>query len=90
MGVPTMYAYLLSHYDKMSTTEQEQARAAAGRLRLTVSGSAACPLPIMQCWHALSGEASSMLVMLCPCLHVRRSCFGWLNLHCKCQACTCQ
>ena len=55
MGVPTMYAYLLSHYDQMPAVEQAAARLAAARLRLTVSGSAACPLPIMQRWHALSG-----------------------------------
>ena len=55
MGVPTMYAYLLSHYDQMPAEEQAAARSAAARLRLTVSGSAACPQPIMRRWHALSG-----------------------------------
>ena len=56
MGVPTMYSHLLSVYDNMSLEQQKAAQAAAKRLRLTVSGSAACPLPIMQRWHALSGE----------------------------------
>ena len=55
MGVPTMYTYLLSYYDSMPAAQQAAARAAAARLRLTVSGSAACPLPIMERWHALSG-----------------------------------
>ena len=55
MGVPTMYSYLLTVYDKMAPEEQAAARAAAARLRLTVSGSAACPLPIMQRWEELSG-----------------------------------
>ena len=55
MGVPTMYSYLLAVYDKMAPEEQAAARAAAARLRLTVSGSAACPLPIMQRWEELSG-----------------------------------
>ncbi len=55
MGVPTMYTHLLSYYDNMSAEEQEAAKVAAQRLRLTVSGSAACPLPIMQRWHSLSG-----------------------------------
>ena len=58
MGVPTMYSHLLSYYDDMSTEEQDAAKWATQRLRLTVSGSAACPLPIMQRWHALSGACS--------------------------------
>lgn len=33
MGVPTMYAYLLSAYDAMSSTDQAAARCAAGRWR---------------------------------------------------------
>lgn len=56
MGVPTMYSHLLSVYDDMGPEEKKAAEAAAHCLRLTVSGSAACPLPIMQRWHALSGE----------------------------------
>jgi len=55
MGVPTMYSYLLGAYDKMGPEEQAAARRAAARLRLTVSGSAACPLPVMQRWEELSG-----------------------------------
>lgn len=56
MGVPTMYSYLLAKYDQASEQDQRQARAAAQRLRLTVSGSAACPLPVMSKWEKLSGE----------------------------------
>ena len=55
MGVPTMYSYLLSAYEGMAPDQQAAARAAAGRLRLTVSGSAACPLPVMRRWEELSG-----------------------------------
>lgn len=97
MGVPTMYAKLLSAYDSMEPQQQQAAAAAARRvshsthpcplhqqplppllgwlgapradrlrtrspapapppqLRLAVSGSAACPTPIMQRWEALSG-----------------------------------
>ena len=58
MGVPTMYNYLLSAYDEMSTEEQRRAARAASRLRLTVSGSAACPVPIMDRWEQLSGATS--------------------------------
>lgn len=55
MGVPTMYAFLLSKYKEMPEQEQRAARAAAARLRLAVSGSSACPLPIMSAWQQLSG-----------------------------------
>ncbi|KAL0035031.1 hypothetical protein WJX79_007385 [Trebouxia sp. C0005] len=48
--------YLLAKYDQASEQDQQQARAAAKRLRLTVSGSAACPLPVMSKWEKLSGE----------------------------------
>ncbi len=34
---------------------QARAAHAASRLRLTVSGSSACPVPIMERWKALSG-----------------------------------
>lgn len=56
MGVPTMYSYLLAHYASMAPHQQAAARKAAARLRLTVSGSAACPLPVMHRWHELSGQ----------------------------------
>ncbi|KAK9908661.1 hypothetical protein WJX75_001158 [Coccomyxa subellipsoidea] len=56
MGVPTMYSYLLTHYASMAPHQQAAARKAAARLRLTVSGSAACPLPVMHRWHELSGQ----------------------------------
>ena len=58
MGVPTMYTYLLNHYsDKMSPEEQQQAREAASRLRLTISGSGACPISLMQRWRTISGHS---------------------------------
>jgi malonyl-CoA/methylmalonyl-CoA synthetase len=56
MGVPTMYSYLLNSYDSMSSEEQGRAREAASKLRLTVSGSSACPVPIMNRWKELTGE----------------------------------
>ena len=68
MGVPTMYSYLLSHYDSMPAEQQAAARAAASRLRLTVSGSAACPLPIMQRWRQLSGETPPLHLLPCACM----------------------
>eukprot|EP00879_Flechtneria_rotunda_P024753 GHRR01026260.1.p2 GENE.GHRR01026260.1~~GHRR01026260.1.p2 ORF type:complete len:144 (+),score=65.17 GHRR01026260.1:1101-1532(+) len=57
MAVPTMYSYLLSYYEKdMSPKEQQAAKSAVAKLRLTVSGSAAAPVPLLQRWQALSGQ----------------------------------
>ena len=56
MGVPTMYAKLLSAWDTMPRGEQAAARVAAQRLRLAVCGSAACPVPILERWRDLAGE----------------------------------
>ena len=59
MGVPTMYTYLLSQFrDKMGPEEQQRARQAASRLRLTISGSGACPVSLMKQWKAVSGNAA--------------------------------
>jgi hypothetical protein len=65
-----MYSHLLSAYDNMSPEGKKGAEAAAHRLRLTVSGSDACPLPVMQRWQALSGEQD-----MCKQLHM------WNCLH---------
>ena len=51
-----MYHRLLEHYDALDTAGQREARRAAQRLRLTVSGSSACPPPIQERWKALSGH----------------------------------
>jgi acyl-CoA synthetase (AMP-forming)/AMP-acid ligase II len=57
MGVPTMYSYLLQHWeDKMDPQQQQAAKAAAAGLRLTVSGSAACPVVLLERWRALTGQ----------------------------------
>ncbi len=50
------YNYLLSTYDSMSPADQASAAKAAAALRLTVSGSAACPIATMQRWQHLSGQ----------------------------------
>jgi malonyl-CoA/methylmalonyl-CoA synthetase len=52
-----MYSYLLSHYEQhMSAQEQAAAQQAAAGLRLTVSGSAAAPVPLLRRWQQLSGQ----------------------------------
>ena len=55
MGVPTMYSFLLNVYDDAPAKDQASMSAAASNLRLAVSGSAACPLPIMRRWKQLAG-----------------------------------
>lgn len=56
MGVPTMYVRLLQALDGLGPgAEKEAAAAAAAALRLTVSGSAACPVPLMSAWEAVTG-----------------------------------
>ncbi len=57
MGVPTMYVRLLQALDGMEAPAERSACAAAGAaLRLTVSGSAACPVPVMAAWEAATGQ----------------------------------
>ena len=51
-----MYSYLLGHYDSMPPSDQAIARRAMAALRLTVSGSSACPVPIMERWKELTGD----------------------------------
>ena len=60
MAVPTMYSYLLTSYARdMAPAQQAAARRAAAALRLAVSGSAACPVPILEQWRDLSGQVGS-------------------------------
>ena len=56
MGVPTMFVILLRFYDAAEQSMQAQMRRAAARLRLTVSGSAACPVGVMHSWEVISGS----------------------------------
>mmetsp|Transcript_34168 Transcript_34168/g.96856 ORF Transcript_34168/g.96856 Transcript_34168/m.96856 type:complete len:267 (+) Transcript_34168:3-803(+) len=55
MGVPTMYSLLLASYEKMNEDDKMEAAAAAKSLRLAISGSAACPLVIMDGWSKITG-----------------------------------
>ena len=55
MGVPTMYALLLSHLDGLPEADRRACEEAARDLRLAVSGSAACPVPVMERWKAATG-----------------------------------
>ncbi|GAQ87419.1 AMP-dependent synthetase and ligase family protein [Klebsormidium nitens] len=56
MGVPTMYVRLLEAFRTMPPDEQASATASVKRLRLMVSGSAACPTSLMEEWERVSGH----------------------------------
>ena len=56
MGVPTMYVRLIQSYDAVESEERRrQMSAGASRLRLCVSGSAACPVPVAKRWSEIAG-----------------------------------
>lgn len=56
MAVPTIYALMAKHLREMD--DQGRAAAVEGmqQLRLMVSGSAACPVPLMEEWEATTGH----------------------------------
>lgn len=56
MGVPTMYSHLLKVYSKMPAEQQAACRTAAAELRLTICGSSACPITVLEEWRALAGS----------------------------------
>jgi malonyl-CoA/methylmalonyl-CoA synthetase len=60
MAVPTMYAHMLSAFNQMAPERQEAARQGAAALRLAVSGSSACPMPVLQRWQQLAGERDTV------------------------------
>lgn len=57
MGVPTMYHHLISTYDSFPPEQKKVASAAIQKLRLVVSGSASCPLPVMKRWEEICGRS---------------------------------
>ena len=56
MGVPTMYAHLLSYLQDRPPDEQQSLQNVARLPRLYVSGSSACPISIMKKWKEVSGH----------------------------------
>ncbi|KAJ1663821.1 hypothetical protein IW140_004587 [Coemansia sp. RSA 1813] len=56
MGVPTMYTRLLTALEEMPEERRSAAREAIGRLRLTISGSAALPTSVFNRWHEATGQ----------------------------------
>ncbi len=56
MGVPTMYARLVEHLERLPDDAVARASAALGALRLCTSGSAALPVTIGERWRSLVGR----------------------------------
>jgi len=58
MGVPTMYVMLMrALHGNMTPDVRAESIKAASALRLTVSGSAACPVPVLEDWRRLTGRS---------------------------------
>jgi malonyl-CoA/methylmalonyl-CoA synthetase len=56
MAVPTIYVRLIGFYDAAPPDRREELSAAAGKLRLMVSGSAALPVEVLERWRRITGH----------------------------------
>lgn len=56
MGVPSMYHRLFVAFDAATTDERTRWSAAAARLRLATSGSAALPVTLAERWRVITGR----------------------------------
>jgi malonyl-CoA/methylmalonyl-CoA synthetase len=56
MAVPTIYRRLIAHWDAAAPARRRELSAAAGRLRLMVSGSAALPVDVLERWREITGH----------------------------------
>ena len=56
MGVPTMFHLLLETIKSIEASESQRLGEAASAMRLTVSGSSACPIPTLKAWQNLTGQ----------------------------------
>jgi malonyl-CoA/methylmalonyl-CoA synthetase len=57
MAVPTIYAKLITEWERAEPEERERWSRGARRLRLMVSGSAALPVGVFERWREISGHA---------------------------------
>ena len=57
MAVPTVYSKLIQYIDSVTAARQQAICAGFSAMRLNVSGSAACPVPIFDKWQKLTGQA---------------------------------
>ena len=57
MAVPTIYVKLLDHLDGLDPAAAQAVCDGFAAMRLNVSGSAACPVPLFDQWRARTGQA---------------------------------
>lgn len=56
MAVPTIYVKLIQYMEGLDSREARRIREGFEAMRLNVSGSAACPVPLFEQWRALTGQ----------------------------------
>ena len=56
MAVPTVYVKLIEHIESLATLQRKAVCGGFGRMRLNVSGSAACPVGVFERWKQLTGQ----------------------------------
>ncbi|WP_333606153.1 acyl-CoA synthetase [Novosphingobium sp.] len=56
MAVPTIYVKLLDQLDRLEKGEAKKVCDGFAAMRLNVSGSAACPVPLFEQWRARTGQ----------------------------------
>jgi malonyl-CoA/methylmalonyl-CoA synthetase len=56
MAVPTIYVKLIDYLDGLDAEDAEAVCGGFGRMRLNVSGSAACPVKVFNQWQELTGQ----------------------------------
>ena len=56
MAVPTVYVKLIQHFESIGQDQAASICEGFGRMRLNVSGSAACPVKLFEQWRELTGQ----------------------------------
>ncbi|MGI9251675.1 MAG: acyl-CoA synthetase [Pseudohongiellaceae bacterium] len=56
MAVPTIYVKLIQHFDTLESKQVSNICKGFGRMRLNISGSAACPVKLFNQWQELTGQ----------------------------------
>lgn len=56
MAVPTIYVKLIAHLKTLDACAQKPITQGFAEMRLNVSGSAACPVPVFEEWEALTSQ----------------------------------
>ena len=56
MAVPTIYVKIIAYLKTLSDTDRERVTAGFAAMRLTVSGSAACPVSLFEEWQSFTSQ----------------------------------